>query len=84
VHEARELFTLLLPAFEELEADEQYGWTCHELAQIELAEKNMADARDYFVRAKSHLIDAGIATWDPATLERIVKHIVDLDAFRLL
>ncbi|MGN6366964.1 MAG: hypothetical protein ACTHN5_01760 [Phycisphaerae bacterium] len=76
--EARELLTLLLPAFEELANDEFLGWTCHELAHLQLADNNPVSAHDYFIRAKSHLIDAGIATWDPATLERIVTHIAHL------
>ena len=82
--EARELLTLLLPAFEELGNEEFLGWTCHELAYVELVENNRDAARDYFVRAKSHLIDAGIATWDPATLERVVAQIELLQPHRPL
>jgi tetratricopeptide (TPR) repeat protein len=80
--EARELLLLLLPAFEEVGAEEFLGWTCQELAQVELAQENFEGARDYFIRAKSHLLDAGIATWDPATLERIVTHIARLEPRR--
>ena len=80
--EARELLTLLLPAFEELANEEFLGWTCHELAYLELAENNRDAARDYFVRAKSHLMDAGIATWDPASLERLVAQIEQLQPGR--
>ncbi|HUO06872.1 MAG TPA: tetratricopeptide repeat protein [Phycisphaerae bacterium] len=77
--EARELLLLLLPAFEEVGAVEFQGWTCHELAHLEMAQENAEAALDYFIRAKSHLLDAGIATWDPATLERIVTHIARLE-----
>ena len=65
---------------ERIEATEFIGWSCKELAEVELSNGNFKEACDYLIRAEKYLKAEKMPEWDPDGYKKLTKQIEDTKA----
>jgi len=70
----------VLDRSEKLEATEFIGWSCKEIAEIEINNSNFKEALDYLIRAEKNLKAEKMPEWDPDGYKKLTEQIEEIKA----